>query len=431
MKRLKFFLGTSLLALTLYVLGTTNAVNKQHEEVAASVVHYKKLINENRQQLQQLRKKRLQEALNVYFQKAIRNNDIVGAAVSIVKGNNIVVSEGYGERNAQTKALVDGATVFRLGSLSKGFAGVLVADLKSEGKASWDDKITDYIPEFQLGDASNTANIKLKHILSHTSGAPYHSFTNLVEAGLDVDAIAKRFNEVDPVSKPGEQYSYQNAIFSLSQEVMRKATGRSTKTLLNDRFFKPLKMTSVSMSHSDLIATKNKALPHVKRRTGWNAMPLKDRYYNAVTAGGINASAEDMGKWMRFLLGRNPDVMESAEIQEAFTPFISFKNHRKYYQRWEGHLKSSYGFGWRIHQLQDIKKERITIWHHGGSVNNFRNEIAIFPESDLGICVLINSQSKIAKTVIPDLYELVQKVYLNIPTREYMTESVNTQFHAN
>ena len=52
-----------------------------------------------------------------------------------------------------------------------------------------------------------------------------------------------------------------------------------------------------------------------------------------------------------------------------------------------------------------------TIWHHGGSVNNYRNEIAIYPEAELGICVLLSNNSKIAKNVIPDLYQIVKDVY--------------------
>jgi beta-lactamase class C len=49
--------------------------------------------------------------------------------------------------------------------------------------------------------------------------------------------------------------------------------------------------------------------------------------------------------------------------------------------------------------------------HHGGSVNSYRNEIAIFPDADLGICVLLNSNSKLAKTVIPDIYKIVNEVF--------------------
>ena len=64
----------------------------------------------------------------------------------------------------------------------------------------------------------------------------------------------------------------------------------------------------------------------------------------------------------------------------------------------------------------DNAKEQ-TIWHHGGSVNNYRNEIAVYPDSDLGICVLLNSNSKLAKTVIPDIYGIVKGIYKKTPPK--------------
>lgn len=369
-------------------------------------------ISKENSEIYDKRQTELRVTLDAYFQKAIVSGDIVGAGVSIVQGDSIIISEGFGKRSMRGIAKVNGETVFRLGSLSKGFAGVLAASLQSEGRLSFDDKIVKYLPEFKFGDEENTQSIKFEHILSHTSGTPYHSFTNLVEAGIAVTKIANRFDEVTPISAPGQQYSYQNAMFSLGQEVMRKASGKDVKTLLINNFFKPLGMSHISMNHSDLLKEPNVALPHKKNSKSWRTVPLTDNYYNAVLAGGINASSDDMGKWMRFLLGHNPEVLKDSAMRQVFEPYIAVGNNNKYYQRWKGHVKSSYGFGWRIHEYQNTDADTTeTVWHHGGSVNNYRNEIALYPESDLGICVLLNGNSKLARNVIPDVYAIVKKVY--------------------
>ena len=55
--------------------------------------------------------------------------------------------------------------------------------------------------------------------------------------------------------------------------------------------------------------------------------------------------------------------------------------------------------------------EKKTMYHHGGSVNNYRNEIALFPDADLGICVLMNNNSKLSTKVIPDLYKMVNTIF--------------------
>ncbi len=354
----------------------------------------------------------LQKAVGSYFNKAIASGEVVGAGVSIVNGKQVLLADGFGIRNGLTGKKVDGQTVFRLGSLSKGFTGILASDLKGEGKLTWEDRVSDCIPEFELGDRENTENITLAHLLSHTSGAPYHSYTNLVEAGLSLEQIASRFGEVTPISRPGEMYSYQNALFALSGEMMERVTGQEITKSLEERFFKPLEMCSTTMDFDALRKMENKAKPHVRSRHGWKSGRLTDSYFNAVAAGGINSNAEDMAKWMQLLLGHNPDVMAHEDVQEAFTPFIEIPGRQKYYQKWPGHTASYYGFGWRIHTyISGNLGAKNTIWHHGGSVNHFRNEIAVFPEEDLGICVLLNNQSKIARHVIIDLYGIVQEVF--------------------
>ena len=440
MRRFKILAGT---ALVLLIFIITVSVNSSISSIAPKELASVKdpmtnLLDLKEQYMYAMQQQELRLAIQAYFNKAIASGDIVGAGVSIVKGDSIVISDGFGKRNAYLQENVDGNTVFRLGSLSKGFTGILAANLKSEGKLDWGDKVSDYIPDFSLGNESNTNKITLATILSHTSGAPYHSYTNLVEAGLSIADIASRFKEVAPISDPGSLYSYQNALFALSQEMMLEATGQTINTSLSDRFFNPLEMCSTSTDYESLVNTENVALPHSKRRYGWRPKKLRNNYYNAVAAGGINASASDMGKWLRFLLGYNPEIMSKSAIQEAFEPFIEIKGRSKYYQRWPGHIASYYGFGWRIHKFQeDYTKAEKTIWHHGGSVNDFRNEIALFPEADLGICVLLNSNSRLSKTVIPDLYKIVKKVYdqhtkkITFSTIPYRSASLNPSLQLN
>jgi len=415
-QHIKLTLGKLLLIVIAFILAISS-IHPDNEKIIKPAKSAKKsLADVQEEQLYHFQKDMLASALEYYFEKAIKAGDIVGVGVSITKGDSILISDGFGKRAFGEDEMVNGETVFRLGSLSKGFAGVLAANLKNEGILDWNDKVVDYLPEFELGDEGNTQSIKISHILSHTSGAPYHSFTNLVEAGLPMSKIAARFNEINPISEAGIQYSYQNAMFALSQEVMYKATGENIQDLLSDRFFEPLGMFRVSMDNETLMSYENIAIPHRKTKTGWNTLKLTDRYDNAVAAGGVNASSEDMAKWMRFLLGHKPEVMKFTAIKEVFQPMVTYTNRNKYYQRWPGHLDSSYGFGWRIHTFENEETGDVeTIWHHGGSVNSFRNEIALYPESDLGICVLINSNSKLAKSVIPHLRKIIKMIYQQSP----------------
>jgi|GEM_PF-264260 len=412
MNRFKILAGLAiLLFLFVLTLGSnapslgTDASTKTFDETVYSSIGQLDTVFDNDVKLA------LKQAIGSYFKAAIAAGDVVGAGVSIVQGKQVLLAEGFGIKNSLAGQKVDGRTVFRLGSLSKGFTGILASDLKGEGKLTFEDKVNDYLPEFALGDPENTQKVTLAHLLSHSSGAPYHSYTNLVEAGLSLEEIAARMVNVKPINEPGEIYSYQNALFALSGVMMEKVTGQEMTVSLQERFFNPLEMCATTMDFDALKETVNKADPHVKSRRGWKSTKLTNSYFNAVAAGGINSNAEDMGKWMQLLLGHHPDIMTPEVLQEAFTPFIRIPGRHKYYQRWPGHTASYYGFGWRIHNFQsDDSQTESTMWHHGGSVNHFRNEIAVFPEEDLGICVLLNNQSKIARHVIIDLYRIVQDI---------------------
>lgn len=355
------------------------------------------------------KKGKIQVAVQRYFKNAIKQRQIIGAGVSIVQGDSVLISTGYGMRNAGTGEKVTGETVFRLGSLSKGFAGILAGKLKSEGYFDWDDKVNDYIPSLEFGRDYCAEDITISHMLSHTTGAPYHSFTDKVEDGMSLERIAPYFSSVKPISTPGKIYSYQNAMFAMTGEITERVTCYDFETDLAQQLFEPLEMTSTSTNHKSLVNTPNKAVSHTKTRRGWRTIRLNTRYYNAVAAGGINSNPNDMANWMKFLLGHRENVMPKEAIAEVFEPQIKMKGN-KYYQRWNDQTDSYYAYGWRVHKFFDLKEGSSTMIHHGGTVNNFRNEIALFPEEDLGICVLLNSLSPLARRVIPDLEKIVKDI---------------------
>ncbi len=207
MRSFKILIGTLIAILLFFMLivfcGNTSAAPTEPKALVETPKPVK--IEADSEEILRYNRNRgeLKSALESYFSKAIASGDIVGAGVSIVKGDSVVVSDGFGQRKINGNTPVDGQTVFRLGSLSKGFAGVLAAELKQEGKLHWGDKVRDFIPGFQLGDNNNTGKITLATILSHTSGTPYHSFTNLVDAGISLKEIVKHFKEIKPISTPG------------------------------------------------------------------------------------------------------------------------------------------------------------------------------------------------------------------------------------
>ena len=339
-----------------------------------------------------------------YFADSLHLTQTPGAAVVIVKDSTVIFQRAYGVKRAGTTDSVNTNTVFRIGSLSKGFAGVLSGILVGEGKLHWDDRVVRYVPEFVLSSPGQTREIQLHHLLSHTTGLPYHAYTNMIEAGYDLRSIAALFGRLPLHGKPGEIYSYQNAVFSLAGEAIQAVTGKTYPDVLTEKIFRPAGMNTASADWASIHRNPNKALPHDFTGAGWLPDTISTRYYNAAPAGGVNASISDMGQWLRVLLGYRPDIVSPATLNEVFHPVIRTYQERRYFRAWPGKREAYYALGWRV-----LVNGQDTIICHGGAVNGFRGEIAIDRKNGIAICALFNAATDLPGLCIPAFFERYRK----------------------
>ncbi len=335
-----------------------------------------------------------------FFSDSMLASQTPGAAVVIVQDSTVIFERGYGLRANGARDSVDLHTVFRIGSLSKGFAGVLTSLLVQAGQLHWTDPITQYVPEFALSSAEQTRQVQLAHLLSHTTGLPYHAYTNMIEAGYDLRTIAALFARLPLNGKPGEVFSYQNAAFSLIGEAMQVATGKPYPELLAEKIFQPAGMTDASADWASIHRCADKALPHHFTGVGWAPDTISTRFYNAAPAGGVNASISDMGQWLRLLLGHAPAVAAESALEPVFRPVVKTNNERRYFNHWAGPKEAFYAMGWRV-----LTSGPDTLLYHGGAVNDFRGEIAVDRRNGIAICALFNASTPLANICIPAFLE--------------------------
>ncbi len=335
-----------------------------------------------------------------FFESELHRIQLPGAALAIVLDSSVVFLQGFGVKSIHSKDSVDVHTVFRIGSLSKGFAGVLTGLLVQDSVLSLTDPVEQYLPYFQLRSPDQTRRVQVRHLLSHSTGLPYHTYTNLVEAGQDLPTIAGRFKEVKLVGKEGEVFSYQNAAFSLIEEIVREKTGKSYTRVLDERLFKPAGMNDASASYEQMEKEPNKAFPHDGQDSAWMRTEVSTKFYNAVAAGGVNASISDMSQWLLLLLGNRPDLIRPSTLDTVFAPRIKTNNERRFFSDWLGDKEAFYGLGWRI-----LQTPTDTIIYHGGYVNSYKGEVAINRKDKIGVCVLMNGAGSLAGTLIPGFFE--------------------------
>jgi beta-lactamase class C len=332
---------------------------------------------------------------------ALDSTGTVGAAFTVVYNGKIVSTRTHGVRREGGAAKVNRHTVFRLASVSKGFSGALACLLDNEGIISLDDRVLQYYPSFRLKDSASTAGLTIRHIMSHTSGLVPHAFDNLVEADIDLASIIGRLDEVDISAPPGELYGYQNVVFSIFAPIAEQASGKTFSQLLGEKIFNPLGMRDASAGKIDLMHPYNVAFPHVRGGSGYIPLELNDGYYNVLPAAGINASIDDMGKWLLALLGYRPEQFPDTVCHQLETPLVYTPLRYEYTRHWKPFRERYYSLGWRIYLYQGRK-----IVYHGGYVSGYRAEIGYCPEEKVGIAFLQNSPNGLASTSIPAFFDL-------------------------
>jgi beta-lactamase class C len=323
---------------------------------------------------------------DAYVKNFIHECGAPGSAIAIVKEGKIEYVKTFGVREMGKPEKIDEHTVFRIASLSKGFASVLTGLLVDKGYISWDDRVIKYVKNFSLKDSTSTQNLTIRNILSHTSGIVHHAYDNLLEAKIPFEKIIPRLKEVEIFAPVGECYSYQNTIFSLISPIIESATKQSFQKLLLDTIFIPLGMNDASCDLENLLADSNFAVPHIKRKNSWLPVQIKDKYYSVTPAAGINASINDMALWLFALVAGRPDVIPLKIIEEVSKPVIHTPYTRGRYN-WHNRIKSAYyGMGWRIFDYNGNQ-----LVYHSGGVKGYLAKIGFLPKYRTGIVLLMNS----------------------------------------
>ena len=353
------------------------------------------------------------------IRQAMTTGDFVGLSVAVVRDGEVAFLRTYGETLAGSGDAVTPDTVFRIASLSKGFASSVAGLAVSEGKLSLDAPATRYAPDLALqGGAEKT--LTLAHLLSHRTGLPPNAYDNLLEAGVSPDAILPQYRKVKPICPAAACYAYQNITYDIVGHALSGAYGQPFAELVESRLFAPLGMTTASFGRTALVESRSWARPHTRKQQKvpglpqhpWTEIEVKLPYYATPAAGGVNASIRDMAKWLNGQLGNAPGILPPAVLDLVHTPQVSTPSETR---RMRGALPelatSHYALGWRVY---DYAGHRIIA--HGGSVDGYGAQILFIPDKQTGIVVLSNTRTKRLWNIGPMFLDLT----LGQPHRDWL-----------
>lgn len=321
------------------------------------------------------------------FDAILDDAGIPGGAWAIVADGKLERSGAHGVRALDDPRPIDPGTVFRIASLSKTFAAGLAAMLVDEGKLRWNQPIAEFAPQFRLkGDAQR--GLQLQHIVGQSSGLVPNAFDNLVDAGQSLERILPNFRTLAPGCAPGRCYGYQNILYAFSAQAIEKAGGKDYATQVGERIFTPLAMRTASFGRDALLATPDRALPHVRRDKVWRRVEVEDNYYQFAASAGINASVLDLAQWVLAQMGRYPQVVSPVQVEALTKPRVSTPKDMGH-RFWKDVLSDAhYGLGWRIYRIGD---EAVVL--HSGWVKGYVGTISYSLRLQRGLVVLLNGES--------------------------------------
>ncbi|MEP7382771.1 MAG: serine hydrolase, partial [Gemmatimonadota bacterium] len=358
-------------------------------------------------------------ALDAYVAKSMKEWKVPGIALAIVKDDSIVYAKGYGTRTVGKQEPVDANTIFAIGSASKAFTAALVAMAVDEGKMKWDERVSAYLPGFQLYDTYASRDLTMRDALSHRSGLARGDFM-WYAGGFSRDEILRRVRYLKPSWGFRSTFGYQNVMLLAAGEAVARAEQQSWDDQVRTKIFAPLGMTASSTSIRDFAGQGNLATPHGEVDDTVVAIPWKN-IDNIGPAGSINSNVRDMAQWLRLQLGHGKygtqQLMTTGAHDEMWQPNIHI--------RMEGPLAhylapganlAAYGMGWF---LQDFDG-RLAV-HHGGNIDGMSAMVAMLPDEQLGVVILTNKNSTPApEAIFPYVFDL----YTRSTPRDW-----NAEFH--
>jgi CubicO group peptidase (beta-lactamase class C family) len=335
----------------------------------------------------------------VFAQDAARMDQVAQASVSekkfmgtvlVARGDQVLLSKGYGSANLEWNIPNAPSTKFRLGSVTKQFTAASILLLEERGRLKTDDPVKKFMPDAP----SAWDKITVFHLLTHTSGIPnftgFSDYASQEPFPTTPEKLVARFRDKPLDFQPGEKWSYSNSGYVLLGYLIEKASGETYEKFLQENIFGPLAMKDSGYdSNSSIIARR--ASGYAPGKNG----PENAGFINMTvpfSAGSLYSTTEDLLRWETGLFGGK--VLSAASVAKMTTPF-----------------KDDYALGVGVRTVKGHK-----VIDHGGGIEGFNTFLAYYPDDKLTVVVLANLNGSAPQEIATKLAAVVHGEKVELPS---------------
>ena len=317
---------------------------------------------------------RLTASLDSFVQANVLARGVTGASIVIARGGEAPIERSYGFADADARRRVDGATAYRIGSISKQFTAALVLKLVDQRKLS----LSDTIGRFIAGLKPEWNGVTIEQILNHTAGLP-RDWRVPARAGEDMprdSLIAMAARSTAPTPPAGTRFGYSNTGYMLLAALVEKLHGKPYGAVLRDEIARPLGLSTIGWC-GDMEAAGRVAKPY-HRTPADTLAPVPYIHPSQMLAGGICSNAADIAKWNRALHGGK--VLSAASYAAMTTP-----------RGTAARATVPYGFG--LYARPTPGGGMVIV--HDGSTPGYAGENVWYPAESLSVTMLTNTTGRL------------------------------------
>jgi CubicO group peptidase (beta-lactamase class C family) len=337
------------------------------------------------------------KAIRAALQPFVDSHALAGA-VTLVADKDTVLSldaVGYADVEAKTPLIV--RAIFWIASMSKPITAVALMMLVDEGKVKLDEPVETYLPEFkgqmlEVKEGSEKKLVKPAHpitvreLLTHTSGLP---FSTAAEAPtldkLTLAEATRSYGKTPLLFEPGTKFAYSNAGINTCGRIIEVVSGMPYEDFLAKRLTGPLGMTNTTfwpneeqlkrLAKSYRPSKDKKGLEEIK--IGQLKYPLGDRKRQPMPAGGLFATASDVGVFCQMMLNGGTWKGKRYLSDSAVKEMTRRQTPKSLPQSWGlgftvggGHF--GHGGAFATNMDVDTKRGLVTVWmvQHAGFPGN-------------------------------------------------------------
>ena len=305
----------------------------------------------------------------------VRRIDQQKQAASIVVGTIEPTGRrvvAYGNLAKGDPRPVDGDTIFGIGSVTKVFTSLVLADMVNRKQVALDDPAAKYLPENVKMPERGGKSITLLDLSTHSSGLPPLPSNQKPEVGYSTEDLYQFLSGYTLPRDPGSQYEYSNLGAGLLGHMLARRAGTDYESLIRSRITRPLSMPDTGITLSSSM--------NQRMATGHNAMlaPVanSDLPTPLAAAGALRSSANDMLTFLEGFLG-----YRESPLAPAMKAMLEVR-------RPAG--QATISLGWIIMSTHGRE-----IAGHNGATGGFRSFAGYDPRERIGVVVLSNASNSV------------------------------------